>query len=1234
MSPDPTSVLPAIMGSSFPAGNVPIASGQLADGETIASPTVVPSPGTSSSDWKLCKQFNDRVVYQGRHSATRLDACRVVLAAAQFDRSSLKDLARRCRLIGLLDVDGALDVIEQQLDADPPVIVAAMPGEWQPLETATINSSQRLKLAAELVDLIRRAHRVGLFHGRLSASRVYLLQEAPGCYSVRLDFLGLLESEPLVIEPTVDADLIGLADVLRTLLMPAIEDGTTLRGRQRAALKNRLDPDIEDPVSLQLWLETLQPWLPEDPSVTFAGGPSTIPKHDTSDDRTNVLSLPDAGADAVDDKTDPGVRPSLTTHSIIFEPGDVLGRFEIQSHIGEGGMGSVYKAVDLGDQCDVAVKVLRTQNIDVVKAIRRFQKEARMLGEVENDYVTRLLHVGEDHGVHFMAMEFVDGVNLKQWLDGKLPLEETAAISIVADVTRALVDAHEKTIVHRDIKPDNVLVQSLDPSHAASGTSVLDLSKVRIKLTDFGIARHVRQSVSMEVTRAGCMLGTPRYMSPEQCKGDQEVTPAADIYALGVMLFELLTGEPPFQSDDPMRLAGMHCFDPAPTARSRGVTCSDATERILARALTKDPGKRFLDAEDLLENLERILHGEPCDFEAHPRMPDHTRGKVWQKTKTWQLTSRPEEVWPFVSNTERLNRAIGLPPVQYETQHDPDLGLRKWGSFRLGGVSIRWEEHPFEWIEGQRMGILREFETGPFRWLLSIVTLEPSGNGTRLSHEVRIEPRNLMGRALTKIEADWKGFRNLDRVYRRIDRSIQGTLASHEGTDAFEPAPKQRPSLASRLQQRSEQMIEAGTDPLIAAKLVDFLTTSPPQPLSQIRPIELADRLNIGAESMLDTCLLAAAHGLLELRWEVICPTCRVSAESFDLLSDIRSHTRCDACNVQFQSNAAEQIELVFRAHPEIRTVDDANYCIGGPEHAPHVVAQVRIDASERMELELSLGVGDYLLRSTRLPRTQAFRIVSGGAPGRLELALNQFGTTTFVPTLRAGRQRILLRNDETSLHVVKVERSIDRSRCVTAAAAMAMPRFRKLFPTQTFAVDNPIATRQVTLLTAAITNLDELYQTLGDSDAYRLVQSVLQVSTDVVHGLGGSVVKTSAEHSVAVFRQCNDAVCAALELDRQLHARAEFSALHTGIGVHRGDALVATQNGSSDYFGVHVRAAGSLPSLANGGVLLTESVYADPVVAASFQSQLRSAPVTEIDLPGLPLSRVQFLSSREANHG
>ena len=1030
-----------------------------------------------------------------------------------------------------------------------------------------------------------------------------------------------------VAELCVEEDLALMQSLLGGLLMPVLEDTneanmpSRLNGRQRTMLRQWCSDDATLPPTLGQWQSVLGAFAPVKVEPTV--------------EQTRVVELQQSvtGDGNTSDLVSGFHAPSL---DLIGVP-ERLGRFTIQDLVGKGGMGAVYRATDESDGETVALKVLRNDVKDIAQSIRRFRKEARLLADAQNEHVTRLIDVGEDQGCHFLAMEYIEGIDLKQWLHGRGPLSEPDALYLAAALARALVEAHSREVVHRDIKPENVLLQ-LKPEIPNDSRSFNEhpIGDFDVKLTDFGIARHVSQTESMEMTHAGVVLGTPRYMSPEQCKSSSDIGPAADVYSLGVTLYQLLTGRVPFESDDYMKLAAMHCFDQPPPVQKLASEVSDATARIVDRTLAKSPEDRFGDASQLLTELLMTIRGEAASMEAHPKSPPHDSKKVWQKTVTWELESEPSLLWPLVSNTERLNEAIGLPPVDYRTENDPQLGIRKFGTFTLSGVKVSWEEHPFEWIEGQRMGILREFDSGPFKWFMSIVTLEQrTGGGTVLSHQVRIERRNVLGRVLVTVEADWKGFRNLTRVYRRIDESIQSRLNLQAGSKRKAPAdPFAAPTPPSkvqqkRLSQRIETTLRMGATQDATTAIANILLGSASQDLAHLRPLALADQYGVDGTDMLDACLIAATTGLLQLRWDILCPACRVSAATRDLLSEIGSHTHCEACDVDFKSNLGDAIEVVFRAHPEIREVNDGQYCIGGPEHSPHVVAQVRVEPGECLELQLDLGLGDYLVRGPRVTGAGRIHVQSSAAPSAVEFNLSSL-SDNHARTLRAGRQSLTLVNDLGNLQVVRLERTISRTDVVNAAMVSANPVFRKLFPEQNFAGDNPIETEVLSLLTSTIASVDKLYNELGDAEAYKLIHEHHKTITSVVAAAGGTVVKTMGEQVLAVFQRREQTVKAAIQIRESLDDQFAIP-LEIGIGIHCGPTLVTTQNSRLDYFGATVRAASSLPALASADTLVTEAVYSD--VSVRSLTDVSSAEIEIVDLAGCPRVRVKRLLANRSLH-
>ena len=1175
-----------------------------------------------------------------------------VLQPIVKDEDLAAQLRRRASLADLCATALVRRIVDIRLDNSLPLIVIERPciesagDRWLHDAIDLALPFDRLVAARELVAAVRLAHRVGLEHGHLEFNNIVLGHDS----HLRLDFTSVnVNASPGtsdsqwsfrgVVARGILGDLVDLQRLLRGLLDLNQLDLSSLSARSCAGLRNMLRADPGD----EFAVPTLSQWesilgtgrvapVQNDPNATMqtpipVSGDQGFASHDAPVPLdSSVHHLDDAGLDRTSEFARngatprdllPGANVPLAIRPTLI-PGSIIGRYRLEEKLGQGGMGVVFRGTDMSDNSQVAIKIIRSFDGDSPQAVKRFQKEARLLSGVQNDYVTRLHEVGEDDGVHFIAMEYIDGMTLKDWLAESGPLPEKLALSVISDVARGLMDAHSKGIVHRDIKPENILLQN-----NASGDD--DLGSKRVKVSDFGIARQIDQSASMEVTQAGVMIGTPRYMSPEQCRGNKEIGPQTDVYSLGITLYQMLSGSPPYDADEALKLVAMHCFDPVPLIQKKVPTVSDLTSNLVSRALAKEPENRFADAGQMFASLQRILRGEVADFELHPKMPEHDPAKLWQKTFTWDLDSSPLELWPYVSNTERLNRAIGLPPVEYRTENDPKLGLRKFGSFKLGGVSVVWEEHPFEWTQGSRMGILREFSSGPFKWFMSIVELKdrPEG-GTRLEHHLRIESRNLFGRMMTTVEADWRGGKNLDRVYRRVDRAIQNKLSPEQGRDAFEPATTPKPHQKDRLEQRSDRLIDRGVDPDVVAKLTEFIATSPPQVLAQIRPLPLAHQLELDSDQCLQACLLAAAEGLMVLRWDILCPTCRVSASAETLLSSIKEHTHCAACDYDFRSDLGDAIELVFRVHPEIREADDAVYCIGGPEHSPHVVAQVRLDAGERIELEVTLAAGDYLIRGPRLVGQQRIRVRQLPAPSAHQVAVTELGVNDHTPVLRAGHQAVTLTNDLDHLQVLRIERMVPRDDVITASQASTLPLFRELFPDQIMGKNSPIEANEMTLVATTIYNVEELYERLGDRHAYDLIGRHLEIIRNCVTTHRGTVAKTVGEGVLAAFISCDFAVDAAISLQAAIDEEEDLRSIQLSIGVHRGRTLVATMNQRLDYFGATARSVSSLPDYAAGDVLLSEAVFGDPVIQQRLREKNCSAVIESIKLPGRPAQIVQ----------
>lgn len=336
--------------------------------------------------------------------------------------------------------------------------------------------------------------------------------------------------------------------------------------------------------------------------------------------------------------------------------GKSIGRYHIIEKLGEGGMATVYKAYDTHLEAEVAVKVIRVDMFPpavLERVLKRFEREAKALARLNHPNIVSVLNYGEFDGAPYLVMKYLAGGTLKQRLGQPMPYE--AAAQLLEPVARALSHAHRNGILHRDVKPSNILF-------AESGEPIL---------ADFGIAKLVESSEGQTLTGTGVGAGTPEYMAPEQGLG-KEVDGRVDVYSLGVVFYELITGRKPYIADTPLAVLLKQFNDPLPRPRDFVPNLPDSVERVIFKALAKQPEARYADMVAFAIALDKLAR------EIRFRKPDQT-----------VVTIKPKQFDPVAQTpiaAETRDELVGVSAHSLNAQKQTKNVKKRWWKWAAGGL--------------------------------------------------------------------------------------------------------------------------------------------------------------------------------------------------------------------------------------------------------------------------------------------------------------------------------------------------------------------------------------------------------------------------------------------------------------------------------------------------------------------------------------------------------------------
>lgn len=561
----------------------------------------------------------------------------------------------------------------------------------------------------------------------------------------------------------------------------------------------------------------------------------------------------------------------------------------------------------------------------------------------------------------------------------------------------------------------------------------------------------------------------------------------------------------------------------------------------------------------------------------------------------WKMRSSPEDLWPYVSDTDRFNAMVGLRPVEVNLDQSARApGHVLWQ--RIMGLTIEWEEMPFEWVAPRWFRVERRYRKGPFSFMRVTLNLDPLENGSLLTYTVEVQPAHFPGflALLPGLGLDFR--RKAERAFRVMDQLAAETGVSREKQRLSIPGKPhvQRPDL---LEEYARRLREEGFGEDLVSRLVMHVRTAQDDLVARMHPRLLARRWGFPEEEVIRLFFHASRAGLLELRWDMVCPSCKGVPVAVEHLENLPETGYCPYCKILYEVDFEHTVQVTFRPHPAIRQVVIPVYCIGGPRNTPHLLAQISLQPGETRRLELPLmEEGEYRLRWPTHPQWREIlhsfqewtrphpwqaRIVVE-AESRVREVRFALGESVKPSTARLHPGPVFLTvvNETAEPHRVGLERLVWMEHALTAFHVLNLQAFRNLFPFESLRKGMHVYVSSVTLLFTDLCGSTRFYRQVGDGPAFDRVVAHFEILRKNVEANQGAIVKTIGDAVMAVFSTPEAGIRAAIGILRDF---ARHNAVHPDwplrirMALNAGPALVVNLNEQLDYFGTTVNLAAKL---------------------------------------------------------
>lgn len=584
------------------------------------------------------------------------------------------------------------------------------------------------------------------------------------------------------------------------------------------------------------------------------------------------------------------------------------------------------------------------------------------------------------------------------------------------------------------------------------------------------------------------------------------------------------------------------------------------------------------------------------------------------------LDASPDEVWALLIDTDRLNRRMGMNAVRYQPIPDERAitGARVLASTRLGGFLQTYEEQPFEWTWGEGLHVRRDFVSGPLCWLSMRFQLEATPTGSRFTVTLETLPRLSVLRPVAWLNQR----RSADQICALALE--MAAFARARGPDPYSnPVSRHDPrALALAL----EALAARGVAPEIVRLLGELVRSSADADCARLRPLELAATWGVEGDAALLGFLHSVPAGLMELRWSIVCPSCRTQAEAVPRLDEVPETGHCTLCDIDFELDLDQAVEAIFTPNAAVRAIPELPFCLAGPGRTPHVLVQQNVAPGQPRTLQLPASAGRYRI-FVRGGARASLRL-EADAPEQVSVSFDDQSLSASEIAARPGG-RVEVHNLGVETRHVKIERLEYASNAATAHRLSTMAEFRSMFSAELLKRGTPLKVSRVAILFTDLTGSTALYERVGDAAAFRFVDDHFDALRAAIGGAGGTIVKTMGDAVMAVFPDEEAGLVGAIAALDAFERFRKGSPLgeHVGlkVGLHAGPSYVVTANGALDYFGQTVNVASRMEHLAERGEIIVEA-RAWRTLAREARSRAVTSTAFEAQVKGLaaPLDLVR----------